>query len=231
MTARRFSDAAPWRRRRSRAHDAEVRLVVDHMLEGGNMETSHRNRALYVSLAGMALALGTACATEVGEPVATEADEVVSACAPEVPPLLAIPEGNKLAFAYDAIGVQIYGCDPNATGYGWVLRGPEADLYGKRGKVAGIHYAGPTWESDDGSTVVAAKIAEHAADPSSIPWLLLGATTHTGKGRMSDVTFIHRLDTAGGSAPAAGCDAAHVGSTTRVDYTATYYFYESRRRK
>ncbi len=195
------------------------------------MNTSHRSRGLYVSFAATALALGAGCAAEVGEPAATEADEVGSACAPEVPALLAIPAGNELAFAYDAIGVQTYGCDANATGYGWVLRGPEADLYGKRGELAGIHYAGPTWESNDGSTVVAAKVSEHSADPSSIPWLLLGATTHTGKGRMSGVTFIHRLDTAGGKAPAAGCDAAHVGSTTRVDYTATYSFYEARRQK
>jgi hypothetical protein len=195
------------------------------------MKTSHRYGWLYVTVAGSALALGAGCAAEVGEPIAEAADEVVSGCAPEVPPALAVPAGNKLAFVYDAIGVQIYGCDANATGYGWVLRAPEADLYGKRGKRAGIHYAGPTWESNDGSTVVAAKVSEHAADASSIPWLLLGATAHTGKGRMSDVSFIHRLDTVGGKAPATGCDAAHAGHTTRVDYTATYYFYEPRRKK
>jgi hypothetical protein len=45
---------------------------------------------------------------------------------------------------------------------------------------------------------------------------------------MTDVTFIHRLETAGGKAPATGCDASHVGETARVDYTATYYFYEAR---
>lgn len=195
------------------------------------MKTSHRYGLLYVIVAGSALALGAGCAAEVSHSGAEEVDEVESACAPEVPAAIALPAGNQLAFAYDAIGVQIYGCDPNATGYGWVLRGPEANLYGKRGKLAGIHYAGPTWEANDQSKVVAAKLSEHSADPSSIPWLLLGATAHTGKGRMSGITFIHRVDTAGGKAPAGGCDAAHAGSTTRVDYTATYYFYESRRKK
>ncbi|MET0593955.1 MAG: DUF3455 domain-containing protein [Polyangiaceae bacterium] len=194
------------------------------------MKSSQRNPSSCIAISGAALLLFAGCASEVVDPVSEESDEVVSACAPEVPGL-AGPAGNKLAFAYDAIGVQIYGCDANATGYGWVLRGPEATLYGKRGKPAGIHYAGPTWESNDGSTVVASKLAEYAADPTSIPWLLLGATAHTGKGRMSDVSYIHRLDTAGGKAPATGCDAGHTGETTRVDYTATYYFYEARGKK
>jgi hypothetical protein len=171
------------------------------------------------------------CTSEVGDPGATGANEIASACAPAVPAGLAVPAGNELAFTYDAIGVQIYGCDASATGYGWVLRAPEANLYGKRSKLAGTHYAGPTWESNDGSTVVASKLAEHAANPTAIPWLLLGATGHSGRGRMSDVTYLHRLDTAGGKAPATGCDATHAGATVRVDYVATYAFYEARRKR
>lgn len=195
------------------------------------MQSSKRNHLSCIAISAAALVLAAGCASEVVDPASEESDEVVAACVPDVPAVLAVPAGNKLAFSYDAIGVQIYGCDANTTGYGWVLRGPDAKLYGKHGKFAGIHYKGPTWESTDGSTVVAAKLAEYAADPSSIPWLLLGATAHTGKGRMSDVTFIHRLETAGGKAPAAGCDAAHAGETTSVDYTATYYFYEARSKK
>jgi hypothetical protein len=140
---------------------------------------------------------------------------------------LAVPAGNKLAFHYDAVGVQIYGCDATATGYGWVFRAPEAKLYAHNGKLAGTHYAGPTWQANDGSTVVGSKIADYSADPNAIPWLLLGAVSHAGQGRMTDVTFIQRLETVGGKAPATGCDASHVGETTRVDYTATYYFYEA----
>jgi hypothetical protein len=57
--------------------------------------------------------------------------------------------------------------------------------------------------------------------------ILLQAVSHTGDGRMSKVTYVQRLDTAGGLAPAAGCDADHVGKEADVDYTATYYFYRA----
>lgn len=148
--------------------------------------------------------------------------------APALPsPTLAVPAGNRLAFHYDAVGVQIYDCKANATGASWVFRAPEATLYGRGGEIEGKHYAGPTWESKDGSKVVASKIAAFTADPASIPELLLGAVSHTGDGRMSGVTYIQRLDTVGGLAPKDGCDATLVGATARVDYTATYYFYEA----
>jgi hypothetical protein len=146
------------------------------------------------------------------------------------PPLpsstLAVPAGNRVAFHYDAVGVQIYACSTTATGYGWVFQAPEATLYAKHGRVAGKHYAGPTWESIDGSTVVGSKVAGFTADPTAIPELLLKAVSHTGDGRMTDVTYVQRLDTVGGLAPTTGCDATTpAGTTARVDYTATYYFY------
>jgi hypothetical protein len=192
------------------------------------MKKSNVEKLLGMPVAVAALTLFAGCTQAVVEPSESEATELSAACAPQVPPALAVPAGNKLAFYYDAVGVQIYGCDATATGYGWVFRAPEAKLYAHHGKLAGTHYAGPTWQANDGSTVVASKIADYSADPNSIPWLLLGATGHAGQGRMSDVTFIQRLETAGGKAPATGCDASHVGETARVDYTATYYFYEAR---
>ena len=148
----------------------------------------------------------------------------------DVPPLpsaaLAVPAGNELAFRYDAVGVQIYTCAATATGFAWTFVAPEATLYKKR-KIAGTHYAGPTWRSKDGSTVVGAKIAAATPDATAIPWLLLGATATTGDGKMSGVTFIQRLETTGGLAPATGCDATTVGAGARVPYTATYYFYQA----
>jgi hypothetical protein len=148
--------------------------------------------------------------------------------APTLPsPTLAVPAGNKLRFFYDAVGVQIYACSATTTGFGWAFKAPEATLYDKHGRIAGKHYAGPTWESTDGSTVVGLKIAAFTADPTAIPELLLQAVAHTGDGRMSDVTFVQRLDTTGGLAPTTGCDASHVGDLARIDYTATYFFYEA----
>jgi hypothetical protein len=195
------------------------------------MKTSKLYRASWTTIHAAAMMFLAGCTAAVGKPTADETDELAAACQPQGPEVLAVAPGNKLAFVNDAVGVQIYGCDATSTGYGWAFRAPEAKLYGHKGKQSGIHYAGPTWEAKDGSAVVGSKLAEHPAGPNDIPWLLLGAASHTGKGRMSDVTFIHRLETAGGKSPSSGCDAAHVGETIATDYTATYYFYEARGKK
>jgi hypothetical protein len=149
--------------------------------------------------------------------------------APEVPDVIKVPEGNRLAFLLDATGFQVYECRTSATapsGYAWTLLAPDADLWKPNGRFAGTHYAGPTWEYLDGSAVIGARVSGYTDDPASIPWLLLNATSHTGKGRMSKVSFIQRLYTSGGLAPATGCDADHLGAQTSIDYTTTYYFYE-----
>jgi hypothetical protein len=45
---------------------------------------------------------------------------------------------------------------------------------------------------------------------------------------MTKVTFIQRLNTQGGSAPADGCStAADVGKQALVPYTADYYFFRA----
>ncbi|HEX4353270.1 MAG TPA: DUF3455 domain-containing protein, partial [Polyangiales bacterium] len=54
---------------------------------------------------------------------------------------------------------------------------------------------------------------------------LLEAASHAGHGVMADVTYVQRLDTKGGLAPASGCDAAHLGASARVNYSAVYAFY------
>jgi hypothetical protein len=183
---------------------------------------------------GIATALFAACFMMGCGAAPDEAtDDVVSSSEalsklPTLPsPTLAVPAGNRLAFHYDAVGVQIYACSASA----WVFQAPEAALYGKRGRVKGKHYAGPTWESKDGSTVVGTKVAAFTADPTAIPELLLQAVSHAGDGRMSEVTYIQRLDTAAGLAPTTGCDATTEGATARVDYTATYYFYVAKNAK
>jgi len=42
------------------------------------------------------------------------------------------------------------------------------------------------------------------------------------------VTYIQRVDTVGGQAPADGCDKSRAGSEAPVDYQASYYFYVPR---
>jgi hypothetical protein len=140
-------------------------------------------------------------------------------------PTLAVPDDSQLAFYSDAVGVQIYGCQATKTGYAWTFQAPDAKLLDRRGQWVFKHYAGPTWESvSDHSKVVAKKVAEFSAHADAIPELLLQVASHDGRGALADVTYIQRLHTTGGLAPADGCDERHVGATARVDYTATYTF-------
>jgi hypothetical protein len=188
-----------------------------------------------ISLIALVLSLAQlGCAAEQGEASGDSAAVESQAMrglhedsAPPLPsPTLAVPDGNQLVFDFDAVGVQIYACQSIATGYAWVFQAPEARLY-RHGRVVGSHFAGPTWEYRDGSKVVGSKLAAFTANPSAIPELLLQAVSHEGEGRMSNVTYIQRLETTGGVASTTGCDAAHVGDTARVAYTATYYFYKA----
>ncbi len=150
------------------------------------------------------------------------------ACPDGVPPELAPAADQDLDFVLNATGVQKYVCAATETGFAWTFVAPEADLLRHDCEV-GTHYAGPTWEYKDGSTVVAARLAGASPDASAIPWLLLGATSHgDDRGKMTKVSSIQRLSTTGGNAPATGCDAAHVGATADVPYTADYFFYRTK---
>jgi hypothetical protein len=139
---------------------------------------------------------------------------------PEVPGDIAVAEGNKPYMALHAEGVQIYACN----GQAWTLVAPRADLYDGSGRHVGAHFAGPTWELKDGSATVATRVAGINVDPSAIDWLLLDATP-TAEGRLGETTFIQRINTTGGRAPAGTCAA---GSRTEVPYTADYVFWKAR---
>jgi hypothetical protein len=94
------------------------------------------------------------------------------------------------------------------------------------GKRLGKHYAGPTWESLDGSTVVGeVKARDPGPDPQAIPWLLLTAKSTTGTGVFAQTKSIQRVQTAGGAAPSQPCSVANATQLARVPYTAKYYFY------
>jgi FtsP/CotA-like multicopper oxidase with cupredoxin domain len=146
---------------------------------------------------------------------------------PDVPPGLRPPAGQVAYVEALATGVQIYECSRKGdTAFEWAFRAPEASLADRSGYSLGKHYAGPTWESTDGSTVVGeVKARDPGPTPSAIPWLLLSAKANTGSGTFSAAKSIQRIATVGGVAPVGGCGAASVGRIERVPYTATYYFY------
>ena len=125
-----------------------------------------------------------------------------------------------------AEGIQKYTCVAKEKSYVWVFQGPEATLFDAAGHKIGAHSAGPVWKLLDGSAVLGEKISEApATQPKAIPWLLLRVKSQTGGGKLASAVWIRRINTQGGLAPATGCDAVHVGSTTDVPYTAGYEFF------
>jgi hypothetical protein len=166
---------------------------------------------------------------------------------PQVPPNLEVPAGHEAFLEGHAIGTQNYICLPSAAGVAWTLVGPQATLFTPRGRQLITHFLSPnpdegdtpraTWQhSLDTSTVWAVAIAS-SSDPTfvasgAIPWLLLqvaGAQPGpTGGDRLAAATFIQRVHTSGGVAPATGCvEGTDVGQRAFVPYTADYVFYEA----
>jgi len=142
--------------------------------------------------------------------------------APTVPARIQPPTGNKVYLVGHAVGVQIYSCNGTA----WTLLAPRADLYDDHGKLIVTHFAGPTWEAEDGSKVVGQRVDGVTVDPTAIPWLLLSKVSTT-PGRLGQTTYIQRIATTGGLAPAAGtCTAAAAGTVEEMPYTADYYFWK-----
>src|SRR5206468_380485 len=109
------------------------------------------------------------------------ADKPVAA--PIVPDAIQVPSGNQPFLEGHAIGTQNYTCQLPSTGvYTWTFVAPAATLYKNKndiGKVIATHFAGPTWQATDGSTIVGKKLASSTVDATSIPWLLLQAASTT----------------------------------------------------
>jgi hypothetical protein len=143
----------------------------------------------------------------------------------EVPAALN-PDKLSIFRVVSATGVQVYACTRNPTGAtGWVLGGPNAQLFDPENKPVGKHYAGPTWEDLDGGKVVGTvKASMPAPVDKAIPWLLLDAKSREGSGAFTQARAIVRMRTTGGTAPGDGCDEARTGQELRVPYTAIYVF-------
>jgi hypothetical protein len=182
-----------------------------------NRTQSRRASALAATaVAAMLLALVAAAGAEPGND--NRAPELTGDAAK-----LTVEAGHKVIAEAYAVGVQIY----RWNGASWTFVGPEAVLYHDEEEQGefGIHYAGPTWVSASGSKVVAAVVDRSTPDPDAIPWLLLKASSSEGPGIFDSVTFIQRVNTTGGKAPAG--PGGVVGEEVEVPYTAEYYFYRA----
>ena len=150
----------------------------------------------------------------------------LSVAAQQVPPQLQPSPNEQLLLQVHAKGDQVYTCKEDVSQYAWTLKAPDAQLFDKDGKPFGKHFAGPSWEANDGSRVtgeVAAVVP--SPDPDSIPWLRVNVVSHQGSGVLSRATAIQRINTKGGKPPSSGCDAAHAAQDLRVHYSADYLFY------
>jgi hypothetical protein len=187
------------------------------------------------SLLGVAAAaLLAACANEA--PVAPNRQSAATALAVAIPTPnqgkaadlgvcsdLQAPAGSTVVDHVYASGVQIY----RWSGISWTFIAPSAvlsaDAEGK--STVGIHYAGPTWESNSGGKVVGTVLKRCTPAPNAIPWLLLGAVSNDGPGIFHRVTHIQRVNTAGGNAPSA--PGSFTGAEARVPYTTEYFFFRA----
>jgi hypothetical protein len=157
-----------------------------------------------------------------GEPASAGPVPSTVASTVPVPPALVPPAGNDLVAEFGASGVQVYQCVAGA----WVFQEPAANLLGwARGAAtprSAIHFRGPSWESTmDGSLVTGKAIASDPVD-GAVPQLLLQATSNRGSGVFGTVSYIQRLRTSGGTAPAGTCTD---GQSTGVPYRALYRFF------
>ncbi|MDF3085722.1 DUF3455 domain-containing protein [Burkholderia sola] len=136
---------------------------------------------------------------------------------------LTAPAPATPVLATTASGLQVYTCEYDAEHrLAWTFQHPEALLFDAGGTLVVRHGAGPSWEALDGSRITGKKLAEvPSASPASIPQLLLAATP-AATGTLAGVRFVQRLDTAGGTPPAATCTTEH--AVGRFPYFARYVF-------
>jgi hypothetical protein len=163
---------------------------------------------------------------------------LLSACAPmgarysqeQLPNAVKVPDGHQVAMQTVGVGKIAYECRAKKDGAGheWVFVGPDAALSDRSGMQVGT-YAGPpaTWANLDGSKVTATQVAVAPAGAGNIPYQLVKANPATGSGAMQGVSYIQRVATHGGVAPAAPCGMESVGARQWVPYQADYIFWKA----
>ena len=148
-----------------------------------------------------------------------------------LPAAVQVPAGNKVAMETIGRGEITYECRAKAGAAGqfeWVFAGPDAKLLDRSGKQVGKYYGPPaTWESMDGSKVTAVQIAVAPHMAGSIPLQLVKANPAMGAGSMQGISYIQRVATQGGVAPAIPCAAGNLNAKEIVNYQADYIFYKA----
>ena len=201
-------------------------------------------RALRLIPAGV-IALGLAPSISTAQSAARNRIDV-----PPVPASIEVPAGHSVFLKGHAAGTQNYICLPEGEGAAWTFLGPQATLFlPVRGDVyqqITTHFLSanpfesdlprPTWLHSFDSSQVWGRVAAFSNDPAyvepgAVAWLrveVAGAMPGPASGTaLAETTFIQRLNTSGGVAPAGGCTS--VGAIVLVPYTTEYFFYRADR--
>jgi hypothetical protein len=148
-----------------------------------------------------------------------------------LPDSVKVPAGNRVAMQTVGVGEILYECRAKkdmAGQFEWTFVGPDAALNDRSGMKVGKYYGPPaTWESMDGSKLTATQVAVAPAGAGNIPYQLVKANPAIGKGAMTGTTYIQRVATMGGVAPATACDAGKLGTKQTVRYQADYIFWKA----
>jgi hypothetical protein len=165
---------------------------------------------------------------------------------PPVPGNLEVEAGNEPYLLMHAVGTQNHICLPRAsgTGLGWAFFGPQATLADPAGQQFATHFLSgnpieggtprATWQHSRDTSATWALATATSLDPNyvaagAIPWLRLQVVGNqdgpSGGYKLSHTTFIQRVNTVGGVAPATDC--ATIGAKLLVPYEADYVFYRA----
>jgi len=147
----------------------------------------------------------------------------------DLPEAVRAPMGQAQAMSTSATGELTYECREKkdmAGAFEWGFVGPVATLRNHAGEKVGSYYAGPTWESLDGSKVTGKQVAVAPGAAGAIPLQLVKANPAMGQGTMMGISYIQRLNTKGGVAPVLPCGMGEKGQRQTVAYSADYVFYK-----
>lgn len=141
-----------------------------------------------------------------------------------------VPAGHQVVLETVGMGQISYECRvkkdlPNEQE--WWFVGPQAQLQTRSGAMIGRYWGPPaTWEHSDGSKITATQVAVAPNGIGHLPLQLVKANPAMGMGAMQGVSYIQRVDTRGGVAPAMPCSSANLGDKQTVQYQADYIFWK-----
>ena len=192
-------------------------------------------------------------------PVAAAAQHGGRIDVPDVPSNLTVDDDQVPYLQTRAYGTQNYIClpapPPNPVPVpppppvAWKLFGPQATLYPSHAPLQiATHFLSPnpeeqgtprpTWQHSQDGSAVWGRLAQQSTDSNyvadgAIAWLKLEAAGTaagtTGGSLLSQTTFIQRVNTEGGKAPAGGCSTtSQIGAIALVPYSTDYFFYRAK---